>query len=165
MKLSHTKIIVISGLIWMAIGVYLLQLGLGLLLTGLHPSASQPAAHLPMVQAIALYVGGMETAALLLVIVALYIGYFKGRYVLGKSAQRGVDRILTFPNPMPLQSIYSPKYYILLGGIIALGMSIKFLGLNNDIRGLVDVIIGSALVNGAMIYFRLAQSESQKAKT
>jgi len=164
MKLSHSKLIVISGLVWFAIGVYLLQLGLNLLLGGVqYPDLSE--SPYPLLKALAPYVGSIETAVLALVAVALYIGYLKGRYVLGKSAQKGVDRIRSFENPAPLHQIYSKKYYILLGGMVALGISIKYLGLSNDVRGFIDAIIGSALINGAVIYFRLAQSASLKAKS
>ena len=109
MKLSHAKLIAISGLVWFGIGVYLLQLGLNLLLSGVQNPDFSTSSY-PLLRAITPYVGNLETAALVLVIVALFIGYFKGRYVLGKSAQRGVDRIRSFSNPAPLQNLYSAKY-------------------------------------------------------
>lgn len=161
MKLSHTKLIVISGLVWFAIGFYLLQLGLNLLVE----SASAISGNHPLIEKLIYVVGNGQNAALFLVLLALLIGYAKGRYVLGKSAQKGVDRIRAFPNPAPLARIYSPKYYLLIGLMIALGVSIKFFGFSNDIRGFVDTIIGAALINGAMIYFRLAQAVKPKAES
>ena len=146
MKLSHSKLILISGLAWLAIGIYLLQLGLRLLLGA--------DSHQPMVDTIAYYLGTREIAVLCLIVIGLYVGYFKGRYVLAKSARRGVSRIAALPNPSHIKLIYSKQYYFLLGGMVLLGISIKFLGLNTDVRGLVDVIIGSALINGAVTYFR-----------
>lgn len=157
MKLSHGKLIVISGLVWFVIGVYLLQLGLNLLLGGIDPSSTVPKDHYPLVTTLYSYIGSVENAALVLIVIALFIGYLKGRYVLGKSAQRGVARILSFPNPADLSRIYSGKYYILLAAMVGLGISIKYMGLSNDVRGFIDAIIGSALINGAMIYFKLAQ--------
>lgn len=155
MKLSHAKLIVISGLVWFGIGIYLLQLGLNLLLEGTQNPLYTD--HYPLLKTLASYTGSFEAAVIMLVVIALFIGYFKGRYVLGKSARRGVDRIRSFSNPAPFHYIYSAKYYILLGSMIALGISIKFMGLSHDIRGVVDAIIGSALINGSMIYFKLAQ--------
>lgn len=160
MKLSHAKLIVISGLVWFGIGVYLLQLGLNLLLGGVN-SPDLSASQYPLLRTLSPYTGSLESAAIVLVVIALFIGYFKGRYVLGKSAKRGVDRIRSFSNPAPLQNIYSWQYYILLGGMVALGISIKYMGLNHDVRGLIDAAIGSALINGAMIYFKLAQGQQQ----
>jgi len=162
MKLSHKKLIIVSGLVWLAIGVYLLQLGLGLLIGSLQ---STQESHLPVIKFLSHYIGGVEVAALLLVVAALYIGYFKGRFILGKSAKRGVARIRTFSDPAPLKNIYEPKYYVLIGLMVGLGISIKFLGLSNDVRGFVDVIIGSALINGAMVYFRLAQETKASEET
>lgn len=159
MKISHAKLIGLSGLAWFAIGVYLLQLGLRLILGNFHTDTTVFQHELPLIHHLAGYVGGKEVAAILLMIGALYIGYFKGRFVLGKSAKRSIDRISAMPNPAPLKHIYEPKYYLLLGGMVALGISIKYLGLNNDVRGIIDVTIGSALINGAMIYFRAAQEK------
>lgn len=160
MKLSHTKLIVISGLIWFAVGFYLLQLGLNLLLGGVHVNIAD---NYPLLKALSSILGTGEMAAIVLVAIALFIGYLKGRYVLGKSAQKGVGRILAFPNPAPLSKIYSPKYYVLLALMMGLGVSIKYIGLNDDVRGFIDAIIGSALINGAMVYFRLAQGVRAKS--
>ena len=145
MKLSHAKLIVISGLIWFAVGFYLLQLGLNLLLSGVHFDHTLSDSY-PLIKILTNYLGSGESAALILVAVALFIGYLKGKYVLGKSAHKGASRILAFSNPVCISKIYSPKYYILLGLMMGLGIAIKYLGVNNDIRGFIDVIIGSALI-------------------
>ena len=157
LKLKHTTLVVISGLVWFGIGVYLLQLGLNLLFESVHFSATSLTGTYPLVNFLKQYSGSAEGAMLIVVVISLFIGYLKGRYVLGKSAQKGVQRILSFPNPTSLGNIYSAKYYVLLGGMVALGISVKYLGFTHDVRGLVDVTIGSALINGAMIYFRLLQ--------
>lgn len=156
MKLSHTKLIMISGLIWFGIGIYLLQLGLNLLLSGVGQDFATSS--YPLLRFLAPFTGGVEMAIIVLVVIALFVGYMKGRYVLGKSARRGVERIRSFSNPAPLKSIYSAKYYILLAAMVGLGISIKYMGLSNDVRGWIDATIGSALINGAMIYFRCAQT-------
>lgn len=154
-KLKHTSLIVISGLVWMGIGIYLLQLGLSLLV---FPAQQQEVSSYPVVNFISHYIGSVEGAVLALVVFALYVGYLKGTYVLGKSARKGVERILSLPNPASILLIYSAKYYILLGAMMALGISIKYFGLVGDVRGIVDTIIGSALINGSMLYFRLVQT-------
>jgi hypothetical protein len=162
LKLSHTALVVISGLVWLGIGIFLLSLGLNLIVGGAHPELLASSKHTPILETLTPYIG-LEQAALLIVVICLAIGYAKGRFVLGKSARRGVARILTFSNPTSLLNIYSGPYYLLLALMVGLGMSIKFLGLPDDVRGAVDVIIGSALINGAMIYFRLAFALRQKA--
>lgn len=159
-KVSHTTLVYISGLIWLAVGFMLLRLGLTLLVG----SATDSTGFFPLTTFLSTYMG-LNSAVLLLVGCAFFIGYMKGRFVLGKSAHRGVERILSFSNPTNLGNIYSLKYYILLGGMIALGVSIKYLGIPNDIRGLVDVAIGVALLTGASIYFRHAVALKKRAGT
>lgn len=155
-KFSHATLTAVSGFIWLAIGGFLLSLGLRLIVGSIQPEFAYFEKRFPILDTLAPYFGGIEQAALLLIVLCLLIGYLKGRYVLGKSARSGVARLLTFPNPTSIGNLYSTKYYILLGGMVGLGMSIKYLGLPNDVRGAVDVAIGAALINGAMIYFRLA---------
>lgn len=157
MKMSHKALIVISGMVWFGIGFYLLQLGLNLLLIAI--PFSYLVSH-PLLHFFTSFSGSGEAAALLLIAIALFIGFLKGRFVLGKSAKRGVDRIFTLPNPSSLTKIYNSRYYILLAVMVMLGMSVKYLGLSNDVRGFVDTIIGSALINGAIVYFKLAQTAS-----
>jgi hypothetical protein len=41
--------------------------------------------------------------------------------------------------------------------MVLLGLVIRFLPIPIDARGLVDVAIGSALINGAMLYFRVVK--------
>lgn len=128
--MKHKTIIAISGIVWFAIGFSLLRLGLHLLaLRG-------------------------DQLAVLLMAAGLIIGFFKGRFVLGKTALKGINRIESLPEPMPISQIYTPQFYGLIGFMIVLGMSIKYFGLGNDIRGTVDVAIGAALLNGSTFYFR-----------
>jgi hypothetical protein len=153
LKFSHATLTFASGLVWLIVGFFLLPLGLGLLTGQIQPVPNVTVQ--PLVKTLSPYLGGAEEAGLLLIAISIYVGFLKGKYVLGKSARRGVDRLRGFPNPTSIGNIYSAKYYILLGSMVVLGFSIKFLGLPTDIRGIVDVIIGSALINGAIIYFRL----------
>lgn len=155
-KFSHRALVIISGLIWMGVGCFLLQLGLKLLLS----AVKNPIGSYPIISSLTNFVE-INSAIIVLVAIALFIGHFKGKYVLGKSVKRGVVRILSFPNPTQLSNIYSAKYYLLLGLMVCLGLSIKFFGLANDVRGFVDVAIGAALINGALIYFKMAFSLKQ----
>ena len=162
MKLKPNVLIVISGLVWLAVGVFLMQLGIGFLLEGKIIAASSGEGT-PVLNLLKPYVGGVEMAALLLVVVALYIGYLKGRHVLGKAAKRGVDRILSLPKPIALSKIYAPRYYVLLGLMVLIGMSMKWLGVTKDLRGFIDIAIGAALINGSVIYFRMARLAKEES--
>ncbi len=149
-KLSHSTMIFLSGAIWMGIGIFLLQLGLNLLFTQFIDIQSTT----PLINSLKGLFNHQE-AAILITSIALYLGFLKGKHVLTKAANKGIDRTLSLPNPAPLHQIYSLKYYLLLGIMILLGISIKYFGLPNDIRGAIDITIGSALINGAVHYFRV----------
>lgn len=133
-NLSHRSMVLFSGILWLAIGCWLLPLGLNFILDG--------------------ELGDAEKISL--ITSALLIGYFKGKKVLGKSAQKGIQRILSLPDPAPMTSIYKPSYYLLFAAMIGMGMLAKYLPL--AARGFVDTVVGAALINGAMVYFKAALS-------
>lgn len=152
-KVGHTMLIFVSGLVWLAVGCFLLPLGLNFIVESILSENLRTQPH-PILNFLAPYAGGVEQAVLTLIALALLIGFMKGRYVFAKTVQRSVSRILSLPNPVSLSKIYTPQYYLLLGSMVLLGVLVRFLPL--DVRGAVDVIIGSALINGAMLYFRQA---------
>ena len=154
LKLRHSSLVVISGMLWLGIGVFLLQLGLNLLMTAIAPRANMEA--YPLLKAMSSLTGEIEQAIMVVITLGLLVGYFKGKYALGKSVQRVVARIKTLPNPVSPTRMYGRAYYILIGLMILLGISMRVFGLANDIRGAVDVTVGAALINGAFNYFRVA---------
>jgi hypothetical protein len=158
-KVSHTTLIVISGLVWLAVGCFLLPLGLNFIAQSM--SLETAAEGRPVLNNLAPYVGGLEQAAIALIVIALGIGYLKGTKIFSKTVQSSVDRIRSLPNPAPISQIYTKKYYILLGSMVFLGFLVRFL--SNDIRGAVDVVIGSALINGAVLFIRQALTSRVKA--
>ncbi len=153
-KLSHFSWIVISGLIWFAVGVYLLPLGLSLILAASkNPSID---AHYPILDSLTLYASDAQGAATILIAICMLVGYFKARFVFSKSVHRVVQRILKLPNPTSFDQVYSKAYYILIGSMVLLGMGMKFFGVVSDVRGAIDVAVGCALINGSLMYFRTA---------
>jgi len=151
-KVSHCAMLVLSGLVWMAVGCFLLPLGINFVVESiLKDNAALP--H-PVLNFLAPYTGGLDQAALIWIAFALMVGFLKGRTVFAKSVQRSVNRIQQLPNPSSIAKIYTPAYYILLASMVLLGVLVRYTTL--DIRGGVDIAIGSALINGAMLYFRKA---------
>ena len=112
----------------------------------------------PLLASLAKLAGSNQQAALLLIVLSLAVGFIKGRLVLSKSAQRVVRRILSLPNPIHLSQAYSKGYLMLVGGMVLMGMSLKWLNLPLDVRGAIDVAIGSALMNGALAFIRCADT-------
>ncbi len=101
--------------------------------------------------------GGKEKAATIWIAIGLLIGFFKGRFVLIKTVQRMVARIASLPLPIRYKDVYPLSYYFLIGGMMGLGLLFRFLPIPIDLRGMIDLAIGSALVNGSMLYFRAAR--------
>lgn len=158
-KVSHSTLIFLSGFVWLAVGGILLPLGLDFIVGALlRENAAQP--H-PVLNFLAPYAGGLDSAALIWIAFALFIGFLKGRRVFAKSVNRSVSRILTLPNPASLSKIYTPSYYLLLGSMVLIGILVRFTPM--DVRGGIDVAVGSALINGAVLYFRQAWLARRRA--
>lgn len=158
MKCSHATLIYVAGAVWLAVGLFLLPLGLRFLLDVSHTQPGEVTS--PLMNLIAPYLGGRESTGLLLIALALGIGYYKGTYLLGKSANRVVNRIVALPNPTSLMNLYNLPYILLITVMILLGVGIKFFGVPLDIRGFIDVSVGAALIHGALSYFRMGRQHS-----
>ena len=93
LKVSHVTLIALSGLVWLAVGCFLLPLGLNFVVGALlRENAALP--H-PVLNFFASFTGGMDQAALVWIGLMLFIGFLKGRSVFAKSVQRSVNRIYT----------------------------------------------------------------------
>jgi hypothetical protein len=155
-KFSRKLMVAFSGVLWMLVGLSLLSLGLHLLSDAAEMPWSAIEESYPVLRSIGPVLGGHAAASVLLICGGLAIGYLKCRFVLAKTVRRVVTRIVKQPEPMAFGSAYSKGYIFLILGMMGLGMSIKYLGGPSDIRGLVDTAVGSALINGALLYFRNA---------
>lgn len=124
-----------SGALWFVAGLLLLYKGVTYLAQGAEE-------------------GGSERGLNLWLMTAVAVGFFKGRFVLSKTVNRIVARIASLQEPISLKKLYPPSYFLLIGSMIGLGLSFRFLPLPLSIRGAIDVAIGSALLQGALLYFR-----------
>lgn len=152
-KASHTTLIALSGLTWLIVGCVLLPLGLNFIVGAILKENLLTMSR-PILDNLAPLVGGLDQAALILVVAGLCVGYFKGRFIFTKTVEASVSRILSLPNPTSLLQMYTKKYYILLGSMVLLGFIVRLAP--TDVRGFIDVIVGAALINGAVYYFRQA---------
>ena len=157
-KIKHSTMIFFSGLVWLIVGCALLPLGLNFIVSSI--LTENLGVSRPILDRLAPLVGGLDQAALVWIVICLAIGLMKGRFVFAKSVNRSVQRIASLPNPAPISQIYPLSYYILLASMMFLGFIVRFVTI--DIRGGVDVIVGFALINGALLYFRQAWMFRQK---
>ena len=154
-RFKPALLVFFSGLVWIGIGFSLLTRGLEFLMNAVAASHNLADGASPLLLArIAPSLGGLEEAAIIVIALALFVGYLKGNYVLSRSVARFVTRLSSLPSPLPIYRMYAPTYYLLIGLMILLGLSMKWLGVPIDIRGFVCTAIGSALLNGALIHFR-----------
>lgn len=147
---SHRGLGVISGLIWLTIGIFLLWRGLSLVVGACEATEG---AHW-LVDFLALRFGSAQKAAIVMMSTGLVIGYIKGRLVFRKTAMRYLDRITSLPNPSPVRQLYGVSSYVLLALMMGLGMSLRRLGVPEEVRGTILVAVGSGLIQGATTIFR-----------
>lgn len=149
MKIRQSMAIVLSGALWMGVGVFLMMKGFSLVLSPVF-LGSKP----PLLSWLYEWTGSFEQAAFFLICLGMMIGFLKGRLVLSKTASRVIRRIVSLPNPCSIASIYPPSYLLILSSMVLLGISFKWMPIPYDIKGLIDVAVGSALINGSAFYFR-----------
>ena len=132
--MSHKTWILLSGVIWGVIGCLLLYKGLQLLAEEVSSDSSR---------------------ASWLIALGLLLGFFKGRYVFRKTVQRISLRIMSLPAPVGFVDAFPKSYWLLLTSMMTLGFLLRLVPI--EVRGVIDVAIGSALMQGAMLYFRVAK--------
>lgn len=149
--MKHRAWIAFSGFVWLAIGTFLLYKGLRLISDATLSSTS-------LCFRLKDFFGTSQQAGVVLIAAGLLIGFLKGRFVLSKTVHRISSRIANLSLPIRFSDVYPFSYWILIASMITLGISLRFLPILVDVRGLIDVAIGSALMNGSMLYFRFAKS-------
>jgi len=164
-KLSKKNAILLSGAVWMGIGVLLLTKGILYLEDARIAVSNWTQEGFSLIKKLTEYTKNPEQAALILICGALFVGFFKGRVVLKRSVNRVVDRIRSQPAPLSLKNIYSKGYLFLIGGMMCMGMAFKYLPLPLDVKGFIDFAVGAALINGSMLYFRAAFTPQTKVTT
>ncbi len=136
MHLGRFGWIVVSGVIWLIIGFFLLSMGLYLLI--LQPSLQS------------------QEYAMVLVCLGLGLGFIKGRFILSKTAQKAVKKVLLISEPISILQVYPPIYLGLIISMMLLGIGLKWLEIASYIRGVIDVAVGFALINASRVYFQAA---------
>lgn len=161
-KCSHFVMIVISGLVWATIGVMLMTVGMHHLMDALRLFDDMTRASSPsLIKAFSAVLKSPEQVMTAIIGCCLLVGYAKGHFVLTRSVKSGVQRILSHPNPSAIKKLYGKKYYFLIVAMMGLGLLLKALKLPSDLHGAIDLAIGSALLKGALVYFKYAVAEKR----
>lgn len=162
MRFGHVPAIILSGAIWLAIGCFLTFKGLVYF-----SHAFVATSHGPLLDLYQNLFHEKERGAMFLIFTSLVFGVFKGRLVLSKTVVKSVKRLLLIPGPLGIRDLFPVSYVILIMSMMSLGLLLRFLPIKFDIKGFVDLAVGSALINGAFLYFKQALSlkaESMKRK-
>jgi hypothetical protein len=162
-KTRHSTLYALSGIVWLAVGVMLLNLGLGFLMHGFQGNSFVQDGYSGLFSFMSFYTGTADYAAIALIIFGLVVGIAKGRFVMQKAAQKSAIRIAKLENPTSITNLYSRSNIILLGIMMCLGLGMKLFALPYDIRGTIDVAVGCALIQGSLAYFRLVTSSPTPA--
>lgn len=85
-------------------------------------------------------------------VVAVVLGYVKGKFVITKVGRRNVARIFTLPDASPLYRTFSVKSWMLVLLMIAIGRTIRFFGAPPMGVGVIYVAVGVALLIGSQVY-------------
>ncbi|MHB9131669.1 MAG: hypothetical protein ACYDBB_11350 [Armatimonadota bacterium] len=100
-----------------------------------------------------------HTHRLLAIIIplAVILGIIKGVALLSKSASRVTARIHTLEERSPVWKIYSPSMYLLVGGMMGLGVACRWAGPHLHIVGIIGalyLVVGIALIAGSRTYWQ-----------
>lgn len=154
--IGHRFAIILSGLIWMIVGIFLLHKGLNYLVAAGQDIFNGSHKGFSLILLLTPLVGNLEKGAITLLCIGLILGFLKGRIILKKSVNRIVHRICTLPSPLPITKLYPKGYYFLLLSMMLLGIAFKYLPLPLDVKGLIDFAVGVALINGTILYLQAA---------
>lgn len=144
-KFSLKQSFFLLGVLWLFSGILLFSKGVRLLLD---------------IQAYRLWPAKSEIIALLICI-GLFLGQFKAKIVLRKAANK---KILAMHSQGTLTffQIFNFRYIFLIATMIFLGFLLKFSHTPCDIRGMINVTIGTALIQSSIFYFKAIQTQPKK---
>ena len=92
-----------------------------------------------------------------LLFAGVFLGFLKGRFIFTKTVERITKRIYALQRPIRFLQVYPPMYWGIIGVMVLFGVGLRFVP--ETVRGVVDVAVGSALIQGAILYFRASRRE------
>jgi hypothetical protein len=88
---------------------------------------------------------------------AVIVGVLKGTSLMSKSASRAAERIRLLAERSPIWQLYSPSMYLLVAGMVVLGLASRWIGAHWHIRGFVGIlylVVGIGLITGSRAYWQ-----------
>ncbi len=94
----------------------------------------------------------------LLAPLGLAIGWAKGHFVLSKTMHRLKTRLASLSQPVSFRDAFPPLYLALVAGMVSLGILLRWAP--DELRGVVDLAVGTALSSAALTYGREVPEKS-----
>src|SRR6476646_3187280 len=135
----------IAASIWAVVGMGLFTMGLVFWF------------HLP-------YLGFLDTKHLGWGAAALSVGLLKGKVVLDRTANRVIERVETLQEPNPFKSIFQmfgAKTIALILAMMGIGIGLRIAGMSFEVRGLIYIAVGAALLWSCRLYWLASGQRSQ----
>ncbi len=158
---EHKTLYRISGALWLLIGIFLLRTGIYHMLSGWDGRAFSTENYSFFFTWLATTFSSKENAAAIMIALSILLGTLKGRIALAKAAVRNKKRIAALENPISIKNLFTKQMYLLILAMMGLGLLLKNLHLSSDIRGFIDIAVGTALIKGAIGYFKPVQKEAK----
>ena len=155
-KFKHVSAVLFSGVIWLLIGCLLTFKGVKYISVGANEAFLGENTHFSMIAFVLPLFNDYQKTIFTLIMVSLVVGFIKGRFVMSKTVNRVVRRIIALHAPFKIQEMYTKGYVILIGGMMMLGMGMKYFPIAADVRGFLDLAVGMALFQGAFLFFKRA---------
>lgn len=85
---------------------------------------------------------------------AIIIGFFKGRILLKKAAKRIIEKISIIQGSVSYKQALERRSLLMMAVMIGLGLTLNRLPILPWVRGLIDLTIGTALLQGSVFFFQ-----------
>jgi len=99
---------------------------------------------------------------------SLLIGGVKGRFIFSRTARRNKERIARLPEPLKVHHVYAPGLYVLIAGMIGLGVLLRtyheFFG-GYLVVGAIYCGIGLALFISSFYYWKREEDTPARSET
>jgi len=92
------------------------------------------------------------------IILALGVGFGKGKFVLAKTSHKNIDRISAFTEPQRPIHVYSVKSWVTIGLMILISLSLTWFDAPMEWRGFVRLAVGFALVMSSLAYLKTTKA-------
>ncbi len=147
--LTYQKAAYLQGTIWLLIGGMLVSMGCNFLIASLLQE-NQATAYLPLFHSIPIQ--DPELVALVIALSSIIIGWLKGYCILAKTVSKQLFRLEKIVSPIPYSQLFPIQYLFLLGLMGGLGVLLRTFPI--DVRGCIDLAVGTALLFGSTLFFR-----------